>query len=139
MATSLGVTPGTNAVTVFAGEGPRCIVDQLARDADSLANTFAACLRTLHNPKLVLGFDVILVVGPEHARVFAEAGWDRDRLLDELHARLQLSGEDLVRGAHGIAEGVRQLRGTSVNPVPNVEHVLVTAGTGVPTSGLILG
>jgi hypothetical protein len=25
------------------------------------------------------------------------------------------------------------------NPVPDVEHVLVTAGTGVPTSGLILG
>lgn len=39
----------------------------------------------------------------------------------------------------GVAEGVRQLRGTSVNPVPEVEHVLVTAGTGVPTSGLILG
>ena len=37
------------------------------------------------------------------------------------------------------AEGVRQIRGNSVNPVPDVEHVLVTAGTGVPTSGLILG
>ena len=41
---------------------------------------------------------------------------------------------------NGIAEGVRQLRGTSVNQVVNnVEHVLVTAGTGVATSGLILG
>jgi len=38
---------------------------------------------------------------------------------------------------NGIAEGVRQLRGTSVNPVPDVEHVLVTAGT--TTSGLLLG
>jgi hypothetical protein len=28
--------------------------------------------------------------------------------------------------------------GTSVGPVPDVEHVLVTAGTGVPTSWLIL-
>jgi hypothetical protein len=44
-----------------------------------------------------------------------------------------------IHGMNGIAEGVRQLRGTSVNPVPDVEHVLVTAGTGVPTSGLILG
>jgi len=26
-----------------------------------------------------------------------------------------------------------------VNEVPDVEYVLVTAGTGVPTSGLILG
>jgi hypothetical protein len=40
---------------------------------------------------------------------------------------------------NGIADGVRQLPGTSVNQVPDVERVLVTAGTGVPTSGLILG
>ena len=39
---------------------------------------------------------------------------------------------------NGVAEGVRQIRGTSVNQVDDVEHVLVTAGTGVPTSGLIL-
>ena len=37
------------------------------------------------------------------------------------------------------AEGLRQLRGTSVNQLPDAAHVLVTAGTGVPTSGLILG
>jgi acetyl-CoA acetyltransferase len=48
-------------------------------------------------------------------------------------------GEAYIHGMNGIAEGVRQLRGTSVNQVDNVEHVLVTAGTGVPTSGLILG
>ena len=48
-------------------------------------------------------------------------------------------GEAYIHGMNGIAEGVRQLRGSSVNPVPDVEHVLVTAGTGVPTSGLILG
>ena len=38
---------------------------------------------------------------------------------------------------NAIAEGVRKLRGTSVNQVDEVEHVLVTAGTGVPTSGLV--
>jgi acetyl-CoA acetyltransferase len=48
-------------------------------------------------------------------------------------------GEAYIHGMNGIAEGVRQLRGTSVNQVGDVEHVLVTAGTGVPTSGLILG
>ena len=39
---------------------------------------------------------------------------------------------------NGIAEAVRQVRGTSVNQVPGDGPVLVTAGTGVPTSGLIL-
>jgi acetyl-CoA acetyltransferase len=48
-------------------------------------------------------------------------------------------GEAYIHGMNGIAEAVRQVRGTSVNQVSGVENVLVTAGTGVPTSGLILG
>lgn len=49
-----------------------------------------------------------------------------------------LLGEAYIHGMNGIAEVVRQVRGTSVNQVDDVEHALVTAGTGVPTSGLIL-
>jgi acetyl-CoA acetyltransferase len=49
-----------------------------------------------------------------------------------------LLGEAYIHGMNGITEGVRQVRGTSCNQVDNVEHVLVTSGTGVPTSGLIL-
>ncbi|QYJ04903.1 lipid-transfer protein [Nocardioides panacisoli] len=48
-------------------------------------------------------------------------------------------GEAYIHGMNGIAEGVRQVRGTSVNQVRDADHVLVTAGTGVPTSGLVLG
>jgi acetyl-CoA acetyltransferase len=48
-------------------------------------------------------------------------------------------GEAYIHGMNGIAEGVRQVRGSAANQVPTVNHVLVTAGTGVPTSGLILG
>lgn len=47
-------------------------------------------------------------------------------------------GEAYLHGMNGIAEGVRQVRGTSVNQVSSVDNVLVTAGTGVPTSGLVL-
>ncbi len=47
-------------------------------------------------------------------------------------------GEAYLHGMNGIAEGVRQIRGTAANQVADVEHVLVTAGTGVPTSGAIL-
>jgi acetyl-CoA acetyltransferase len=50
-----------------------------------------------------------------------------------------LLGEAYIHGMNGVIEAVRQIRGTSYNQVDNVEHVLVTAGTGVPTSGLILG
>ncbi|QWF77468.1 lipid-transfer protein [Amycolatopsis sp. CA-230715] len=47
-------------------------------------------------------------------------------------------GEAYIHGMNGIAEGVRQVRGTAANQVDGVAHVLVTAGTGVPTSGLVL-
>jgi len=50
-----------------------------------------------------------------------------------------LLGEAYIHGMNGITEAVRQVRGTSHNQVDRVEHVLATAGTGVPTSGLILG
>jgi acetyl-CoA acetyltransferase len=48
-------------------------------------------------------------------------------------------GEAYIHGMNGIAEAVRQVRGTAVNQVGGDGPVLVTAGTGVPTSGLILG
>ena len=48
-------------------------------------------------------------------------------------------GEAYIHGMNGVTEGVRQIRGTSANPVDDVENVLVTAGTGVPTSAILLG
>ncbi|WP_203335662.1 lipid-transfer protein [Nocardioides limicola] len=62
----------------------------------------------------------------------------------ELGGRLPINthggqlGEAYIHGMNGIAEAVRQVRGNAVNQVPDAHHVLVTAGTGVPTSGLIL-
>ncbi|MFJ6986160.1 MULTISPECIES: lipid-transfer protein [unclassified Streptomyces] len=47
-------------------------------------------------------------------------------------------GEAYLHGMNGVAEAVRQIRGTSVNQVPGAARTLVTAGTGVPTSGLLL-
>jgi acetyl-CoA acetyltransferase len=50
----------------------------------------------------------------------------------------QLS-EAYIHGMNGVNEGVRLIRGASVNQPRRAEHVLVTAGIGVPTSGMILG
>jgi acetyl-CoA acetyltransferase len=47
-------------------------------------------------------------------------------------------GEAYLHGMNGIAEAVRQIRGTAVNQLDNARTQLVTGGTGVPTSGLIL-
>jgi hypothetical protein len=140
LATARGIADGGDAVTVFAGEGPRCVVDQLARDPDSLANTFASCLRTLHNPKLVMAFDAVIIIGPEHARVFSDAGWDRERVLQEIHSRLQISGTDLARGAHGIAEGIPgHLEHLTLPKFRPDGLLLVHAGGGAGLFSVIIG
>lgn len=101
-----GLPAGSSGVTVFAGEAPRGVLDQLSRDPASLARSFAACLRTTTHPKMVVAFDAMLVVSPEHTRVFVEAGWSKQRLADELAGLLQVDGDDVIRGAGGIAEGL---------------------------------
>jgi acetyl-CoA acetyltransferase len=79
---------------------------------------------------------------------FCPRGEARNFIADgalEIGGRLPLNphggqlGEAYIHGMNGITEGVRQVRGAAVNQVEDVEHVLVTAGTGVPTSGLVLG
>jgi acetyl-CoA acetyltransferase len=50
----------------------------------------------------------------------------------------QLS-EAYIHGMNGVNEGVRLVRGTSPNQPTRHDHVLVTGGVGVPTSGMILG
>ncbi len=78
---------------------------------------------------------------------FCKPGEAKDFIKDgniELGGRLPINtnggqlGEAYIHGMNGIAEGVRLVRGTSVNQVPELQNVLVTAGTAVPTSALIL-
>jgi len=78
---------------------------------------------------------------------FCDRGEARHFIADgaiELGGRLPLNphggqlGEAYIHGMNGIAEAVRQVRGTAVNQVPGDGPVLVTAGTGVPTSALLL-
>jgi len=106
LAVERGIPAGTSAVTLIAVEGPRVVVDQKSRTADSLARSFAGCLRTVWHPKLAQTCDVLLVISPEHARVFRAADWSKRRLRDELVNLLTLSGDELVAGYGGCAEGM---------------------------------
>lgn len=78
---------------------------------------------------------------------FAKTGQAKDFIREgniELGGRLPVNthggqlGEAYIHGLNGVAEGVRLVRGASVNQPGDVRNVVVTAGTGVPTSGLIL-
>ncbi len=115
LAVERGFAPGASAVTLFAAEGVQGIVDQKSRDPESLARSFAACLCAVDHPKLALAGDAVLVVSPEHARVFIQAGWSKARLREALDRLLLRDADDLLAGAGGIAEGLpAALAGTRV-------------------------
>jgi hypothetical protein len=101
-----GFAPGASTVSLFPGHGPSAIIDQISRTPESLARSFAAKLRAVSHPKLVMGMGAMLVVSPEHARVFGAAGWTKARLRAELDQLLLIDGSELARGAGGIEEGV---------------------------------
>jgi hypothetical protein len=108
-----GIAPGTSAVTLFAGYGVRGVVDQTSRTAESLARSFAACLAGIRHPKSFQSHDGIIVISPEHLRVFREAGWSKQRFISELMALTTVPAEDVLIGVGGMTPGAPEsARGT---------------------------
>lgn len=135
-----GAEPGVSTVTLFAGEGPRAVFDQLSRTPESLARSLAWCLRTVGHPKLGIVFDAMVVVSPEHARVFREAGWSKARLHEELTGLLSLPGDELVRGADECAEGLPEgLAGRDIPKFAPDGLMFVHAGGGAGLFSAIIG
>ena len=101
-----GFSANDSTVTLFAGDGVQGMMDQKSRTPESLANSFAACLRNVTHPKLVGASDALVVITPEHARVFHDGGWSKAEVKEAFHRQLQIPGHDLVTGAGGITEGL---------------------------------
>jgi acetyl-CoA acetyltransferase len=102
------------------------------------ADVRTAVLYDHFTPYVLMQLEELGFCAPGEARHFIADG------AIELGGRLPLNphggqlGEAYIHGMNGIAEAVRQVRGTAVNQVPGDGPVLVTAGTGVPTSALLL-
>ena len=126
-----GFERNSSTVTLFAGEGVQGIVDQKSRTPESLARSFAACMRAVDHPKLAMAGDALLVVSPDHCRVFFEAGWSKARLLEELTQLLLLPADEMLAGAGGIAEGLpASLAGTKIAKFRPGGILIVRAGGG---------
>lgn len=106
LAQARGIPAGETGVTLFAGEAPRLIVDQLARTPEELCATLGPALEWVGHRRQRFAFDALLVIGPEHGRIFREHGWDRGRVQNELFERSHSPAGELVRGAGGSAEGI---------------------------------
>ena len=106
LSASRGLPQEQTGVTLVAAEGPHVLVDQLAREPEGLCASLALALENVAHPKLRLAFDAMVVVGPEHGRIFREAGWSREQVQQRLFELTTSPAGEIVRGAGGSPEGV---------------------------------
>ena len=139
LAVERGCRPDQSAVTVFAGHGPIPVTDQLSRDPESLTRSLAAGLNAISHPRQV-GNDAMLVMTPEHQRIFAAAGWSKARFREELEPLIHVPADDIIRGTDGWAEGVSpRLAGRSLRTLRAGMPLIAHAGGGAGGFSAILG
>ncbi|MGH8596124.1 MAG: thioredoxin family protein [Gammaproteobacteria bacterium] len=98
LAEDRGVPRERSSVTLFSADGPIGCVDQKSRTPEGLVYSLAGSLRAIDHIDMVNASDAVVVIGPEHGRVFDAAGWRKADVVSALHERLQVRGQDLGMG-----------------------------------------
>ncbi len=125
-----GVRDGRNAVTLFQGDGIQGFIDQRSRTPQELTHSLAMSLAAVGHPKLCQFTNAMLVLCPEHYAIYRDAGWDRARITAQLHQALLRPGADLVKGAHGVGEGIDPARAAEMVPKFWDEGLLIVRAGG---------
>jgi len=102
-----GFEAGQNTVTLFQGDGIQGFIDQRSNTPEQMVKSLASGLLAVGHPKLAEFTNAMLVLSPEHYGIFRDAGWDRAKITEELHALMRRPGSELVYGAQGVGEGIK--------------------------------
>ena len=114
-----GIAPGKSAVTLFHGEGVHGFIDQRSRTPEELVRSLAMGLFGVGHPKLCDAGNAVLVLSPEHYKIFKDGGWNRRRIEDELFAGAEAAGPRPHMGRAGRARGpAAQIRRPDRRQVP---------------------
>ncbi len=130
-----------SVISLFAGDGLQPVLDQQSRTPQSLAKSMAMSLRSVAHTKLFGMADAILVVCPEHRRVFREGSWNKEDLRKALYEELMTPGAEIIRGANDIAEGMPvKFKDKMLNKFRDDGlHIVTTGGTAGMFSAIIGG
>jgi hypothetical protein len=110
-----GFRPDQSTITAFAGGSPTPIIDQLSRDARSLATSYGLALMAVSHPKHPNYGEIIVVVPPEHVDTFARDGWTKEQIRAQIQQTTLRPVRDLLRD-EACAEGVPPALGERLGP-----------------------
>lgn len=101
------LTAQDSAVTVYPAESPLCIVDMGRTDPEEVLANLIASMQVPGVYNWFFREDLWVLLSPQHALLFAEAGWTKEVLIERLHAGLRLPTDRLRgRGLYGYIDGL---------------------------------
>ncbi|MGI9322011.1 MAG: hypothetical protein ACR2PJ_00375 [Pseudomonadales bacterium] len=136
--TALGFDETDSVVTVVGAEAPHSVI--YSGDADDpedhlhLTDMLAVGLaNAATNNAILTGGAGIVVLNPDHAQIYAAAGWSRQDLQAALHERCHLAADKLVEMSPGFApkKGKSKQERWSAFSSPEQILVLVAGGGGL--------
>ena len=90
-------------VMVMQAESPHSVLDLVSTSAAHLLETIIDCCTTLGSNNTYMPGNLVLLLNPDHARLLADDGYDKQRLREEIHRAARINTALLAgRGLGGI-------------------------------------
>ena len=125
-----GFKRGVSTVTLFQGHGVEAFVDQKSRTPEGLSKSFATHLVRMGHLRLTQSARAIVVLSPEHYRIYQEAGWGRREIEKALYEATIRPGREILAGLDGIGEGVPASRTDEMIPKFHDDGIVVVRAGG---------
>ena len=133
-----GMAREDSCVMVHGGEAPHNLQDHASATAKELLMTFAGTMAVLGANNAGMGGEMLLVLGPEHARIIARDGLKKDDIREELHRLMRIRFDSLGVSLRNFYRNRRPLFdvGPEVQDIPYFDDpsriiVLVAGGPGL--------
>jgi hypothetical protein len=101
LAVEHGFEPEQNTVALLAADAPLGVYAQRSRTPEDLLPTLAASMAVISHHKMTHWGDTLVVLSPEHAKIFGDAGWKKGDVRRWLHERLRWPVRELLPGLDG--------------------------------------
>lgn len=121
-AVSLGYSREASTVTIFPGDGITQITDHVSRKPEDLCRSYANCIRAIYGTGHIIGVQAFLAVAREHAIVFYDAGWSKERVKEELLGLLKIPVREVAPGRAGLMGLSDEEKSNPDNLVPKFKN-----------------
>ncbi len=142
LAVSRGYAPDDNVITCAMVESPRLHFDDVSTEPERLLRGIGDSMTSTGSWNMWFSSDVVVAMGPQHARLCANAGWSRVQVQQRLWEVAERKQSDLRRGGNWRPERARAL---GIDPDddnaafksvkdPQRVHLIVAGGLGPVTA-----